>query len=374
MKKRIISAVAALSLLVCFVSGACFALANDVTWRYDDSSKTLYIEGSGDMTDYADQYSTPWNDYILSIQNVVLARGVTSVGDFAFAGAAGLKNVRLSDSVCRIGKNSFALCPALKSIAFSDKVLSIADSSYAYNGITQKTDFVLDVLPASYALSYAVSNAIRFDCKSVACGIHNVAIKPSGMRAYFPYTAKVDGEFRFYSVGKHDTFGELLDNNFIKLAADDDSGANTNFSISYHLQKGRTYYISARIFNASLSGAFDVAIEPVSYSQTATVTAMQNTAGDPSDIYLSGALLDGNPVDSTFTYNVTANNSTVVVEYENVKRVYTFSPDDGDEVFITLMMCDVNQDGVVNLKDYQYMLSANSPYLDLFPNFVNYKS
>lgn len=374
MLKRIISFLTGVSVFVTLFSFACFVFADDTNWDFDDNSQTLYINGSGPMNNYTDQYSTPWNKYMLSIQNVVVGDGITSIGDYAFSGAANLKCVSLSDTVNTVGINSFAMCSSLTSITFSDKITSIADSSFAYNGITPKNDFYMKSLPGSYALYYAVKNNISFQCESVRCGVNNVKINPKGMRAYYPYTAKVNGKFKFYSTGSNDTVGELLDSNFKRLSYNDDSSSgNTNFSISYELKKGETYYISSYILNPSLVGSFDLVIEPVSYSVKATITAMKDRAGTPSDILLSGALVDGKTVDSTFYYDVTNKNQTVNVKYENVEKTYIFSPDNGDEIYISLMMCDMNHDRVVNLKDYQYMLSSKSQYLDLFPNFVNYK-
>ena len=37
------------------------------------------------------------------------------------------------------------------------------------------------------------------------------------------------------------------------------------------------------------------------------------------------------------------------------------------------MMCDSNQDGIVNAKDYAVMNNTNSVYKQFFINFINYR-
>ncbi|MCM1298909.1 MAG: amidase domain-containing protein [Firmicutes bacterium] len=59
----------------------------------------------------------------------------------------------------------------------------------------------------------------------------------------FSFTAPSTGTYTFKTTGSTDTYGKLCSSTGASLAADDNSGDNSNFSISYKLDKGRTYYI-----------------------------------------------------------------------------------------------------------------------------------
>ncbi|MGN0521714.1 MAG: leucine-rich repeat domain-containing protein [Eubacterium sp.] len=349
------------------------AFGDDVNWYFDEAESTLHITGTGDMTNYSDAVSLPWYSIILKVENVIIDDGVTSVGDYAFSGASNLNNVSIPDSVTSVGQFSFSSCSSLNRLFLGENVISIGDESFAFDGVTQKQDFVLETTAGSYPLYFAVKNSIPFNCPSVKCSEYDVAINPAGMKAYYPYTAKVSGTFKFYSTGNHDTIGYLYDSSFNQLKYNDDAGSfDTNFSITADLTKGETYYIGASILNSRLTGNFKLIIEPVTYTVSGTINAMLDPSGAPSDIILTSATINGNETAGSFAWAVNDTNKTVTIICDNAQLEYTFSPDDGDEIAISLMMCDVNNDGWVNAKDYAIMSKSASPYIDLYGNFINY--
>lgn len=67
----------------------------DVTWAYSSSTRTLAISGTGDMANYSNGSSTPWNDYKSSIECVVVGNGVTGIGNYAFYNCSNLATVTL---------------------------------------------------------------------------------------------------------------------------------------------------------------------------------------------------------------------------------------------------------------------------------------
>lgn len=372
--KKIVSLLLALAVAVTAATACFMAFADDVDWRYDDNTKTLYIFGNGSMTNYADAYSSEWHLYILSVENVVVEQGVTSIGDYAFAGASSLKSVALADSVTSIGAYAFSSCPRLVSLDLGSNIKSIADSSFAYDGITPKSDFVLNTCAGTYALYYAVKNNIPFNCESVSCGNYTVSINPKGMWAYYPYTARVDGRFRFYATGNHDTEGYLYSADFKQLSYNDDS-AGTNFGITYNLEKGSTYYIAVKLFSPAITGTVGLCIEPVEYTVRGVVCAMLSPDGQPSDITIANASVDGVSADNgIFELTITEPEKTVTVSADGKTAEYVFTADKGDVQYIAFMMCDVNSDGIVNAKDYAVMKKTASPYITLFENFINYSS
>ena len=109
-------------------SGTC---GENLTWRLmpEKNSQglteyTLYIDGTGDMEDYdaydqsttidyrfVEMETTPWKNLDETIHKIIIADGVTSIGNFAFCGAilGGSDGiiVELPDSITRIGDYAF---------------------------------------------------------------------------------------------------------------------------------------------------------------------------------------------------------------------------------------------------------------------------
>ena len=121
---------------------------------YAISENELYIYGSGDMYSYS-AYETPWYSYIDSIQEIYIAKGITGIGNHAFAdckkvtsivipegvtsiggqaffGCSGLTSVSIPDGVTSLGVYSFAYCSSLKSINIPNSVETIRSSAFAY--------------------------------------------------------------------------------------------------------------------------------------------------------------------------------------------------------------------------------------------------
>lgn len=369
-------AVAIVMTVIILVSIFCFtfsAYADNTSWDYDKNTKTLTISGQGDMENFADEYSSPWFSHIGEIKNFIVCEGVTSVGAYALAGAFQLENVTLADTVSVIGASAFGSCPALSQLYFSNNVKSIADSSFAYSGLAEKDDFILVCDPAGYPLNYALKNDIPVSCSFVKCGSYTANVVVRGMQVYYPYTAKVSGKFQFSSSGTHDTYAVLYDENHKILAEDDDGAGDTNFTLTYDLEKGKTYYFSAQIYNSVLTGNFGVKLEAVDYSVSGGIYAMLNQSGDCSDILIDEALIDGASGDGTFSYHLTSNAKTLSYSVGGQSFTYIITPDGGEVQNIALQMCDAVKDGIINGKDYVKMYKTDSKYLPLWKNFVNYR-
>lgn len=373
-KKRIIAFFLSVLLLISAVSFSLFAYADDTEWNFDVDTNTLYIIGTGAMDNYSSQQDMPWYTYLLMINTVVIQDGITSLGNYAFSGAENLTKVDIPSTVTSVGEYTFASCSSLKELTLGENILSISDSSFAYDGVSKKQNFVLNTQPGTYPQYYAVKNSIEFNCSSVKCNTYDVSISPKGMIAYYPYTAKVDGKFKFYSQGAHDTEGYLYNSSMEKIAYNDDADNSTNFSLTVDLKKGNTYYFAAKILNSNLSGKFKISIESVSYSVSGRIYAMLDKTGKASDILIDSALINNEATDGTFSLDISKDNNTAVFSFKNTSVTHTFTPDDGDNIEISLMVCDMNNDGIVNVKDFVIMNNTCSPYKKLFKNFMNYRT
>lgn len=108
-------------------SGSC---GDNLSWSL--SGGTLTISGAGDMWNYTQEQAAPWTSYSGSITALVLPEGLTSVGDYAFAGCSGLKAMKLPDSVSRIGWRAFSDCVNLTMVDLGSGLKSIGESAFLH--------------------------------------------------------------------------------------------------------------------------------------------------------------------------------------------------------------------------------------------------
>lgn len=121
-------------------SGEC---GEHVTWSFNKSTGELTISGTGKMEDYTGGFNItpPWWEHRSSIKSVVIADGVTSIGDAAFHSYDNdyslLSSVTISDSVAKIGAYAFLDCSSLTSITIPDSVTSIKSRAFQGSGLTE---------------------------------------------------------------------------------------------------------------------------------------------------------------------------------------------------------------------------------------------
>ena len=93
------------------------------------------------MDDYASAEDAPWHAYQSEITGVEFPEGMTSVGDYAFAGCTALEHASLdSKQLCRIGAHAFDGCTISSFILYNDFGNSTNDRApleigdYAFRG------------------------------------------------------------------------------------------------------------------------------------------------------------------------------------------------------------------------------------------------
>ena len=127
-------------------SGMCGA---NLTWVLDSKGK-LTISGTGEMNDYNNSSYTPWSNYRTQITEVILEKGVTSIGNNAFRREASffgnednedtIKNVTIPDTVTKIGNNAFQRCASITEIKIPDSVTKIGGCAFLYcDSLTEVT-------------------------------------------------------------------------------------------------------------------------------------------------------------------------------------------------------------------------------------------
>ena len=123
-----------------FEKGYTYWNEDNLTWTlYEDG--TLNISGTGTMKDYdnGDNRSPVYKNS--SVKKVVIEKGVTSIGNFAFSGCRSLTSITIPDNVTSIGTYAFYDCTSLTSITIPDNVTSIG--TYAFYDCTSLTSITI---------------------------------------------------------------------------------------------------------------------------------------------------------------------------------------------------------------------------------------
>ena len=85
-------------------SGTC---GNNLTWTFTESDGTLTISGEGDMYNYNSANTVPWYNYREQIKKVILPKGLTCIGKYAFYGVLKLREISIPASVSEISNAAF---------------------------------------------------------------------------------------------------------------------------------------------------------------------------------------------------------------------------------------------------------------------------
>lgn len=109
-------------------SGTC---GENLRWSYKPTGEltgTLTISGEGDMDDF-EEWKTPWQNYSEMIDNVVIDKGVASIGNIAFESLK-ITSIKIPDSVTRIGEGAFAGCTSLTDVTIGKGVKRIEPRTF----------------------------------------------------------------------------------------------------------------------------------------------------------------------------------------------------------------------------------------------------
>ena len=122
------------------LTGVC---GDTLTWHYFQPTKTLFIDGRGEMYDFANPmdhaataYHSPWLSYLKTgIDHIELDSRVTSIGKYAFcpdAESASVKSVDLPDQLDTIGEYAFYNCSQLTELETPSQLGCIEKYAFAY--------------------------------------------------------------------------------------------------------------------------------------------------------------------------------------------------------------------------------------------------
>lgn len=248
------------------------ALAEGVSFDYNESSGTLTFSGEGEIDSFNENtlMLRQWNDYCQDATSVVIEDGITKIGDYAFCRMQNLTSVTISDSVTEIGRAAFASCDALLEITVPDTVTTIGDSALGFmSDLSISSDFVVNCGIKSAAQKYCLKNYVPFNTPIIndeATGI----VTFGGEQLLWSFVAPSNGVITFYSLGMKDTYGCLYDaedyvyyekiSDFKKKSSkvrNDDGGTNANFKLSYQVEAGHRYYLGANFILSNVYAGSD---------------------------------------------------------------------------------------------------------------------
>lgn len=111
-------------------SGECGAKGGNVTWTLTDDG-TVTIQGTGEMQYYGNSNysSSPWENNT-KIKKIVIKKGVTNIGAWAFHCCENLTSVTIPDGVKTIGNNAFYECKKLTSLQIPNGVTAIETGAF----------------------------------------------------------------------------------------------------------------------------------------------------------------------------------------------------------------------------------------------------
>ena len=130
---------------------------DNVTYVLNTQTGVLTISGTGDMADYRSSWipinntTSPFKEFSSEIKSIIINDGVTSIGDYAFVGCAGL-DVTIPKSLVSIGESAFSSYSGTMNVY--------------YNGSRGKWNRI-DIGSGNSALNNAV---IHFASESGKCG------------------------------------------------------------------------------------------------------------------------------------------------------------------------------------------------------------
>lgn len=115
------------------------SLGGSLTWMLSDG--VLTIEGKGAMENFQDPFEVPWYPHMESIQCVVVKKGVTSIGNYAFYDYEQLSEVNFPEGLTSIGDFAFSGCETLAELKFSSGLNTIGER--AFYGCSSLSELIL---------------------------------------------------------------------------------------------------------------------------------------------------------------------------------------------------------------------------------------
>lgn len=111
--------------------GYCGLKGDNIEW-YLSEDGVLTFEGTGDMANWDYGSRAPWYPYMNDVKQIVVKKGITSTGSWAFAAQyPNLKKITFPKTLTTVGYASFYGCEALETIILPEGVTWIKDFAFS---------------------------------------------------------------------------------------------------------------------------------------------------------------------------------------------------------------------------------------------------
>lgn len=314
-------------------SGTC---GENLTWAFENG--VLTIDGEGSMMDY-DADDAPWKNYRGDITSVVIKSGATTIGNSAFKGCNNIINVTVPETVTSIGTNAFTNCTSLTDVYYGGTEAQWGSVDIGSSGNDPLRSATIHFTepepqpPVESSGTIAIQSVRVQPGKAVTVRLDLSANKGiSNMRLQLSYP---EG-FTLESIQKGDALSTLFFTPPGKLTANpvnfvwDGTDADTS--------EGCILELTFRVADTVSPGDYKI---HMSYQKGDVLD------NDLEDIDLT--LQDGAVTVAQFTYGDVNDDGVINMKDLGALRKYFAGGYDADK--FVMEAADVNGDGVVNMKD-----------------------
>ena len=100
-----------------------------VSWELDQQG-VLTVYGEGAMKNYTYKSEMPWHKYLSKIQKVVIEKGVTTIGDYAFYGMTDTTEITIPEGVKTIGEYAFKNSTKIAEVKLPSTLKKLGQSAF----------------------------------------------------------------------------------------------------------------------------------------------------------------------------------------------------------------------------------------------------
>ena len=100
-----------------------------VSWELDQQG-VLTVYGEGAMKNYTYKSEMPWYKYLSKIQKVVIEKGVTTIGDYAFYGMTDTTEITIPEGVTTIGEYAFKNSTKIAEVKLPSTLKKLGQSAF----------------------------------------------------------------------------------------------------------------------------------------------------------------------------------------------------------------------------------------------------
>ena len=220
----------------------------NITWRYENSTATLTLSGTGDMYDYYALSSIPWRQFLSKIKTVKIADGISSVSMYAFYNATALRTLTLPLSLAAPeDESTWYNCTGITKVTFT-------------YGTGYMDDYVLDDGNGLYKFTpwYLSRNKIT----SLTLDAN---VKYVGQQAFRGCSAMKEVTLNSVETIADNAF--LADSALTKITILNKDADIADYSLAHYYYNGYSAYSSPKIYAYADSTAHDYAKKFLKESQ-----------------------------------------------------------------------------------------------------------